>query len=77
MATATTAHVCLTWTILQKEMDSVFKKNVQGLATGGFYPPMGRGFGLVVHLTHPHPILTMYPLRLKGYMISMTMRLAA
>ena len=54
-------RVFLTWKILQMEMDSNFKKKMSRVGEGGFIP-----------LTCLfYPMLIMYPLRLRGNMISM------
>ena len=56
-----TARVLLTWTNLQMETNSDFKENWLGVGEGGILSPPPYA---------ADPILIMYPLKLRGYMIS-------
>ena len=65
-----TACVFLTWTILQMEKDSGFKKRLsRGRREWDLIPPTGGCWGVVYITTPPDSMLIMYPLRLRGYML--------
>ena len=64
------AYVFLTWTILPIEMDSDSKKYSLSFY---FIPSTGGFMGVIPHPPPTYagdPMLSMYPLRLRGYMIS-------